>query len=100
MTHSPDSNITMPVGDDVTLFGERKDDGGAAFPMPASETSQGGHFEQEGMKLRDFLAAKAIGGIGTWMPNGYGNLNSDDAMIARAEWAYRQADAMLKARGY
>ena len=96
------SNITMPVGDDVTLFGERKDDGGAAFPCAHSEqwySNQDGAPYQAGMTKRDYLAAKALVCIGTWMPNGYVNLNSEDAMIARAEWSYRQADAMLKASG-
>lgn len=31
-----------------------------AFPMPASEHSQGGHFEQYGMTLRDYFAAAAL----------------------------------------
>ena len=34
-----------------------------AFPMPASEHSQGGHFEQYGMTLRDYFAAAALQGI-------------------------------------
>ena len=33
------------------------DDGGAAFAMPASEHSQGGHFEQRGLTKRDYFAA-------------------------------------------
>jgi hypothetical protein len=50
------------------------------------------------LDIRDHFALGALDGIGTWMPNGFANLNSNDAMKARAEWAYRQADAMLKAR--
>ena len=39
------------------------DDGGAAFAMPASEHSQGGHFEQHGLSKRDYFAAAALTGL-------------------------------------
>ena len=70
-------------------------DGGPAFPVPASEHSQGGHFEQYGMSLRDWFAGQALAGIGTWMPNGFTNLNSAACMDARSKWAFAQADAMI-----
>jgi hypothetical protein len=37
-----------------------------AFPMPAAEHSQGGHFEQHGMSLRDWFAGRALTGICMW----------------------------------
>ena len=39
------------------------DDGGAAFAMPASEHSQGCHFEQRGLSKRDYFAAAALTGL-------------------------------------
>ena len=47
--------------------------------------------ETDGMTLRDYFAAKAMQGIMT-DPNL--SMGRDEV----AEWAYRQADAMLKAR--
>lgn len=59
-----------------------------------------------GMTLRDYFAAQALIGIGTWMPvetkapyHHQPDLKSDEVLNARAEWAYRQADAMLRAGG-
>lgn len=60
--------------------------------MPAFPTTlydYGG--ETDGMSLRDYFAAKAMQGIMT-DPNL--SMSRDEV----AEWAYRQADAMLKAR--
>lgn len=56
-----------------------------------------------GMTLRDYFAAKALAGVGTWMPisiddHYLADLKSTHALKVRAEWAYRQADAMLAAR--
>lgn len=48
--------------------------------------------------LRDRFAGHALIGMGTWMPAGFVNLNTDEAAKSRAEFAYRQADAMLAAR--
>lgn len=52
--------------------------------------------------LRDTFATNALIGIGTWMPmpdSGIPSLVTDASLKARAEWAYRQADAMIAARG-
>jgi len=52
---------------------------------------------------RDIFALVALASIGTWMPS-HGpigrewDLTSKEAMEARAEWAYKQADAMMAAR--
>lgn len=55
--------------------------------------------------LRDMFAAQALLGLGTWIPleskapyYHQPDLKSDEAITARAVWAYRQADAMLRAR--
>ncbi|KRP79608.1 hypothetical protein TX25_30075 [Pseudomonas lactis] len=45
-----------------------------------------------GMSLRDYFAAKAMQG---WTAN---PLPNDSSIQEVAEWAYRQADAMLAAR--
>ena len=65
-----------------------------AFPRPMAETSLGGNFEQDGMSLRDYFAAKAMSG---WLAS-YG---PEDAVKVKnvAEFAYEIADAMIEARG-
>lgn len=52
----------------------------------------------EAATLRDKLAGQALIGFGTWMPRGYTNVSGADALKARAELAYSQADAMIAAR--
>ena len=63
--------------------------GGPAFPglHPSAEC----RFQDEGMTLRDYFAAKAMQGI---MADP--NTTLDEDLIAMV--SYRQADAMLKAR--
>ena len=61
------------------------EDGGSAFPEP-------GNAQCGGMSLRDYFAAKAMQG---WTAN---PLPNDSSIQEVAEWAYRQADAMLAAR--
>lgn len=64
----------------------QKDDGGQAFPVPATESN----FFYEGMTLRDYFATKAMQSV---------QLSLDDneqELIANA--SYKMADAMLKAR--
>jgi hypothetical protein len=73
----------------------------AAFPCPHSEAwsnNQDGAPYQAGMTLRDYFAAQALVGMGTWMPAGFAKLNTKDAREVRALFAYSQADAMLAAR--
>ncbi|HEK0777948.1 TPA: hypothetical protein SMP77_003609 [Proteus mirabilis] len=69
--------------------------GGAAFPVSGHPYMQ--FVAQEGMGLRDYLAAKAMNGI---LSN---NVMIDTATDQELEWvaknAYQMADAMLKARG-
>ncbi|MBG5919480.1 hypothetical protein [Providencia stuartii] len=69
--------------------------GGAAFPASGHPDMQ--FVAQEGMNLRDYLAAKAMNGI---LAN---NAMIDTATDQTLEWvaksAYKMADAMLKARG-
>lgn len=73
--------------------------GGAAFPRPMAETTLGGNFEQDGMTLRDYFAAKAMQGILAYpgcelMGSYHNNATPDSAAIS----AYTYADAMLKIR--
>ena len=58
-----------------------------AFPR---DHAADGH---NGMSLRDYFAAKAMQAAAT-NPTGADGFTFDQ----RAEWAYQQADAMLKAR--
>jgi hypothetical protein len=72
---------------------EETKNGGPAFPSEQHET-QGGELNQTyepGMSLRDYFAAKAMQSIIV--------CETDfDTHELRAEFAYRQADEMLKAR--
>jgi len=67
--------------------------GGPAFPRENIRTPNGGVIVSDGMHLRDYFAAKAMQGLLSHNSNG----NASDKNIA--EWAYSQADAMLRARG-
>lgn len=74
--------------------------GGAAFPASGHPDMQ--FVAQEGMTLRDYLAAKAM--QGDWaterMDSGYWSQDDIDVIFKdKAETYYRMADAMLKARG-
>lgn len=72
-----------------------KEDGGPAFPAPEAAKARFGDSNPDaflGMSLRDYLAAKAMQG---WTAN---PLPNDSSVQEVAEWAYRQADAMLAAR--
>jgi len=56
---------------------------------------------QHGMTLRDYFAAQALIGVGSWCPSV--NLSEQwppdgEVQRRRAIWAYGQADAMLEAR--
>lgn len=68
-------------------------DGGPAFPQASSDSVA---VNPEGASLRDYFAAKAM--------QGYLAAGSEIGERARespaavAEWAYKNADAMLKAR--
>ena len=48
-------------------------------------------------ELRDHFAAMALAGMGMWAPSRY-NIEDDDVLLSKARYAYRVADAMLKAR--
>lgn len=76
--------------------------GGPAFPSGESY-SLGGAVNRkgplhEGITIRDYFAAKAMSGILAHLENHmerYLDLHDEDI----AKFAYRQADAMLEARG-
>jgi len=97
-------------------------DGGPAFPRSAAEHSQGGHYEQDGMSLRDYFAVHAdqpgyaeivthagltygsnqvwkdaqtsIGTFDSW----WRDLPNSERFRLSAEVRYAMADAMLAAR--
>lgn len=72
------------------------DTGGPAFPMPVSGFTE----RQPGMTMRDWFAGLALAAIGTWMPvTSCATLESAATLRLRAEWVYRQADAMIAAGG-
>jgi hypothetical protein len=69
----------------------KRDDGGSAFPSGATP---------DGMSLRDWFAGQALDGMGMWFPRltySQEDIGEQD-QLARAKWAYAQADAMLKER--
>lgn len=65
-----------------------KDNGGPAFPTKYGVES--------GMTLRDYFAAKIVGGAMTKAT--VLNYASDEMLLEIAEQCYRMADAMLEAR--
>ena len=74
-----------------------KNNGGPAFPMTGGEFEgkQGRIYSAEGMSLRDYFAAKAMGGmIVTDNPD----RPLDNQKRTMAIKSYQIADAMLKAR--
>ena len=70
----------------------RRDDGGQAFPMPQAETSEGGHWEENGMSLRDWFAGQALAGLLAGSPD------ADCGPKGYSADAYSLADAMLATR--
>ena len=67
------------------------DNGGPAFPNDAAALRR----EQEGMRLRDYFAAKAMQGLLAAQVHGF---NDQPAKGPFASMAYEMADAMIKAR--
>ncbi|EOE0256430.1 hypothetical protein ACKAAW_004626 [Enterobacter hormaechei] len=75
----------------------KKNDGGYAFPMEATDATAWRDCNQ-GMTLRDYFAAKVLQGVmasGTSMSIG---TNHEEAMLDMARAFYSMADAMIKAR--
>ncbi|ENL8513178.1 hypothetical protein AB6H97_000133 [Providencia rettgeri] len=74
--------------------------GGAAFPASGHPDMQ--FVAQEGMNLRDYLAAKAMQGDLASQSVSLGHFSNDapeESLVNRANFYYRMADAMLKERG-
>ena len=90
-------------------MGKKKNDGGQAFPAIAT-SPMGDLYHQEGMTLRDWLAAKAMAAIiskielmGVNPPSSSGAASVSDEhrdaiMRCVAVGAYNYADAMLAER--
>lgn len=84
-------------------------DGGSAFPeidtYAGYDRDMGRNYDRTyssgGMTLRDYLAAKALQGCMAYSGplNGNGDFHTNSSDDATAEFCYRIADAMLKARG-
>ena len=69
-------------------------DGGPAFPRDGGEA-----VGTDGMSLRDWFAGQALAGtLASLVPNESWPAGQPDPFDALAASAYRQADAMLKAR--
>lgn len=62
-------------------------DGGPAFPRPASHDPRSAANSQEGMSLRDWFAGQALAGL---------DLATYKPIEAAAETAYEVADAMIE----
>ena len=65
-------------------------DGGPAFPE--------NRWDQIGMTLRDYFAAKAMPQLIQIIHGNHASIGSNEGMKSAAEAAYGVADAMLKAR--
>jgi hypothetical protein len=63
-----------------------------AFPFVAEDES--GMMINMGISQRDYFAAKALASSTGWYLSEINNWDNKE----RADWAYKQADAMLKAR--
>jgi hypothetical protein len=74
-----------------------KPDGGPAFPMPAAEHSQGGHFESYGISLRMYAALQIRIAMGSWSVTTFEGevINEDVQRKYRAKIAFAEADAMI-----
>lgn len=68
-------------------------DGGPAFPHDAPGAYESEMITHHGLSMRDYFAAQVIQAMVT-NPESANGFTFDE----RAEWAYMQADAMLKAR--
>ena len=68
-------------------------DGGPAFPTDGESQIGNALWHHSGMTLRDYFAAKAMQAAAT-SPDGTDGFTFEQ----RANWAYQQADAMIKAR--
>lgn len=75
----------------------KTNDGGAAFPSHAAEPDMSdprNRISCGGLTKREYFAAAALIGMGMWTPG-----NSVADVASRAQWAFRQADAMIAASG-
>jgi hypothetical protein len=78
-------------------------DGGPAFPRPASEWIENGTLregndalpEQDGMMLRDWFAGHALAGHLAWSPT---DCSEQGKAVDAAAFAYKVADAMIAER--
>lgn len=68
--------------------------GGPAFKLPPGTANMSDPSQSGGMTLRDYFAAKAMHGL---IAQSQGTAYSSHVAVG-AEYAYRMADAMLRAR--
>lgn len=78
-----------------------KETGGPAFPVPLTDAQEAAWNEAKlpsanGMTLRDYFAAKYMQGCAS-NPNCTATFHGG-GLHETSEWAYKMADAMIKAR--
>jgi len=76
---------------------ETKNNGGSAFPTQESSEYNGhrSQYAEPGMSLRDYFAAKVMAKV---MPDTVSPLSYEEHIKNAAEWSYKMAGAMIKAR--
>lgn len=78
------------------------DNGGPAFARSAAEHGHGGHYEQDGMSLRDWFAGQALVGMtSVWLHQereGFPAEEQVKGIKAMSKYSYHIADAMIAAR--
>lgn len=74
---------------------KKQNNGGPAFPLSCKWDEP----QFNGMTLRDYFAAKALGVMCSSNVNGTGTFSSPGGRETVASVCYQMADAMLKARG-
>jgi hypothetical protein len=77
---------------------DKKNDGGPAYPRPASEGGGRGYGEQDGMSLRDYFAGQVLLGIYAANDGDHVKDLGGQPGVSIARLAYLQADYMLDAR--
>jgi hypothetical protein len=91
---------TPKIKDDPSSAGLRREDGGPAFPRLTGNTltESVANTPQEGMSLRDYFAASIINSVIVAEAHVNTPVPWGNTCEGRAEWSYKQADALIAAR--